>query len=98
MAPYAIHTYPPSLMIVSMNPLPAPNPTQARKKRDTDFTYHQIGTYGGIGYQFIMWSETAYQDGYDKGPPASPSFTGWGIPGNKKECFLEYTLMRCLRK
>ena len=31
MAPYAIHTYPPSLIIVSMNPLPAPNPTQARK-------------------------------------------------------------------
>ena len=81
MAPYAIHTYPPSLMIVSMNPLPAPNPYASKEKRDTDFTYHQIGTYGGIGYQFIMWSETAYQDGYDKGASCQSQFYRLGDTG-----------------
>lgn len=54
----------------------------SKKQRDADFPYHQIGTHSGISNQLILRAEAADKNRNNQRPPANPSLTGWGIPGN----------------
>ena len=81
-APYIIQIYPPSFTIVSIKSFPAPNPTQARNKEIPISLIIKLALI--VVYVIILYWGPKRLIRMDtiSGPPARPSFTGCGIPGN----------------